>query len=128
MEYKMIHDNKHWKSTSDPTIDQIKVGDFVETPRFLSVRIDAIFVSETEMRMAGYREPTHYRDKSLIICGRNDYPNMYFACAPANPTRSLNAKPKRTASKSKKKANKVKPKAKPTKKKPSVKPKKKVRK
>ena len=38
----------------------MKVGDWVETPRFCGVRIQAVFDTEAEARAAGYKNPTDY--------------------------------------------------------------------
>jgi hypothetical protein len=40
----------------------IKKGDLIETPRFLNVRIQKVFRSETNARKQKYVEPTHYRN------------------------------------------------------------------
>lgn len=38
----------------------MKVGDWVETPRFCGVRIQAVFDTEAEAREAGFKQPTYY--------------------------------------------------------------------
>jgi hypothetical protein len=39
----------------------MEAGDYVNTPRFLQVRIQEIFATVKEMYTAGYYEPTHYK-------------------------------------------------------------------
>lgn len=50
---------------------EIKVGDYVKTPRFLTVRIHKVFESEEEMYQAGYTETTHYVNDDWEICGKS---------------------------------------------------------
>jgi hypothetical protein len=38
----------------------IKPGDYVNTPRFLRVKIQKTFKNEANARRQGYTEPTHY--------------------------------------------------------------------
>ena len=38
----------------------MKKGDYVDTPRFLKVRIEEVYNSEAEARKAGFTETTHY--------------------------------------------------------------------
>jgi len=49
---------------------EIKVGDYVRTPRFLEVCIKEVFENEKEMRQAGYAEPTHYINDDWKINGK----------------------------------------------------------
>ena len=49
----------------------MKVNDYVRTPRFCNVRINAIFADKDEMRAAGYTEPTHYIDAQYEVCGKS---------------------------------------------------------
>lgn len=56
--------------------------DYVNTPRFLKVKIEQIFPSVKEMKAAGYREPTYYHDGEYEIYGRMTGRNlMEFAAA-----------------------------------------------
>lgn len=61
----------------------MKAGDLVETPRFLKVRIRAMYAKVETLREDGYTEPTHYRDPDYFILGKNIGGNcMVFAAAP----------------------------------------------
>ncbi len=65
---------------------EIKVGDYVRTPRFLEVRINEVFGSENEMRQAGYTEPTHYMNYEWSIRGKSIGINrMIFAACRREP-------------------------------------------
>jgi|GEM_PF-1903351 len=58
----------------------MEIGSYVETPRFLKVRIDEVFESGEEARRNGYTEPTHYVDEHYNILGKNIALNrMIFA-------------------------------------------------
>lgn len=60
-----------------------KVGDQVSTPRFLTVEVEEVFGSESEMWNAGYREPTHARHPDYVVGGKViDGYTMMFAVAP----------------------------------------------
>lgn len=60
----------------------IHVGDYIHTPRFLRVAIEAVFDSEEAMRAAGYTEPTHFRDDDYVVLGKSiDAYHMTFAAA-----------------------------------------------
>ena len=54
----------------NPTsFEEIGIGSRIETPRFCTVRISALFENEADARDAGYKEPTHYMmflTKSLV--------------------------------------------------------------
>ena len=64
----------------------MKIGDYVNTPRFCTVRIDAIFASEAEARANGYCEPTYYRGGDYTILGKSlDMYHMIFAAVPKAP-------------------------------------------
>lgn len=57
----------------------MKVGDYIETPRFLRVCIVEIFESIGEAWKAGYTEPTHFRGDLEVfgkVIGEN---RMIFA-------------------------------------------------
>ena len=61
---------------------RIKVGDYVRTPRFCTVRVEQIFTTKEDMYAAGYREPTHFMDPNYVICGKSIGLNqMVFAAA-----------------------------------------------
>lgn len=58
----------------------IKKGDYVETPRFLTVQIEKVFRSNDRALSEGYVEPTHYRNSDYYIRGKHIGPNrMIFA-------------------------------------------------
>ena len=58
----------------------MKIGDYVETPRFLKVRIEKVFDSRNEARQEGYTEPTHYDKGDYEISGKHTGINtMKFA-------------------------------------------------
>lgn len=61
-----------------------KVGDTVNTPRFLKVTIREVFDSYDDMIRAGYKEPTHYRGDFWVNGKSIDEYHMRFACSP-NP-------------------------------------------
>ena len=48
----------------------IKLGDKVETPRFLKVRIAAMFEDVALAEGCGFSEPTHFRDEDYHIYGK----------------------------------------------------------
>jgi len=48
----------------------MQVGDWVTTPRFLSVRIKEVFDNKSLAYENGYKEPTHYRDENWEIVGK----------------------------------------------------------
>jgi len=59
---------------------EIKVGDYVITPRFLQVRINEVFENEDKMYQADYTEPTHYINDEWEIGGKSlDMHHMEFA-------------------------------------------------
>jgi hypothetical protein len=49
----------------------MKIGDYIETPRFLEVEISAIFAYEEDAFACGYNEPTHYRDDDKTVLGKS---------------------------------------------------------
>ena len=59
----------------------MKKGDYVYTPRFLRVKIEEVYNSETEARQAGYTETTHYwNDPEYGVYGKTlDMYHMQFA-------------------------------------------------
>ena len=59
---------------------ELTVGDKVTTPRFLTVRINAVYASQSAAETAGYTEPTHFEDPDYGIQGQSIGDNcMYFA-------------------------------------------------
>lgn len=57
----------------------MKKGDYINTPRFLSVKIQDI-LTPAQAREQGYTEPTHYRDADYNIFGKHTGVNqMIFA-------------------------------------------------
>ncbi|MDE7244204.1 MAG: hypothetical protein K2O18_09550 [Oscillospiraceae bacterium] len=60
----------------------IKVGDYVYTPRFCTVQISQVFASEKEARSCGYREPTYYEGGHVILGKVLDSCHMEFAAIP----------------------------------------------
>ena len=62
---------------------EIKLGDKVETPRFLTVRIQAFFLSVEVANENGFTEPSHFRDEDYVIWGKPMGNNrMIFAAIP----------------------------------------------
>lgn len=60
----------------------MKIGDSVYTPRFCSVRIEAIFAAEAEARIAGFCEPAYYEGDHVILGKSLDMYHMDFAAVP----------------------------------------------
>ena len=61
----------------------MNIGDYVRTPRFCTVKIDAIFSKEQEARSCGYAEPTYYESTDYIVLGKSlDIYHMIFAAVP----------------------------------------------
>jgi len=48
----------------------MKKGDYVETPRFLMVKIEKVFRKMERAVKEGYTEPTHYRNSDYHIRGK----------------------------------------------------------
>ncbi len=58
----------------------MKVGDYISTPRFCTVRIAEIFENEDKAHSSGYTEPTHYINVQYGILGKSTGLNqMEFA-------------------------------------------------
>ena len=59
----------------------MKIGDYVRTPRFCTVRIKEIYTDKEAARQAGYTDPTYYRDASGVeVLGKSvDLNCMVFA-------------------------------------------------
>jgi len=59
----------------------MQTGEWVNTPRFLKVKIQEVFENINELYKAGYTEPTHY-DGEYRIQGKSTGINtMVFAAA-----------------------------------------------
>ena len=62
------------------TFEEIKIGTRLETPRFCTVKISALFETEQDARSAGYTEPTHLYDLPYKVVGKSiDMYHMKFA-------------------------------------------------
>lgn len=48
----------------------MKKGEWIETPRFLKVRISKVFRSNERAMKEGFTEPTHYTDSEYYIRGK----------------------------------------------------------
>ena len=59
----------------------MKVGDMVNTPRFLKVRIAEVFDNEGVARKEGFYEPTHYESPDYKINGKHTGTNMMIFAA-----------------------------------------------
>ena len=59
----------------------MKKGDYVNTRRFGKVKLEEVYSSESEARMAGYTETTHYwDDPEYGVYGKSlDMYHMIFA-------------------------------------------------
>lgn len=58
----------------------VKVGDYIDTPRFCAVLIEKVFDSEAVARQDGYHEPTHFDGPLYRIYGKHTGINrMVFA-------------------------------------------------
>ena len=61
---------------------KVKVGDYVQTPRFCGVRIENVYLTDEDLRANGYTEPTHLYDPDIIVRGKSVGVNrMVFAAA-----------------------------------------------
>ena len=64
----------------------MNLNDRIKTPRFLTVRITAMFDSMEDAESAGYTEGTDYRDESWHIRGKHTGENrMRFAAVARYP-------------------------------------------
>lgn len=64
---------------------KIVAGDYVRTPRFLSVKIKKVYPSVEEMFRDGFTETTHFHDDDYEVCGKSIGLNrMEFAAAQKN--------------------------------------------
>jgi len=64
---------------------KMKKGDYVETPRFLTVKIEKVFKSNERALREGYTEPTHYGNPEYHIRGKHTGPNMMKFAAIKKP-------------------------------------------
>jgi hypothetical protein len=63
----------------------MKKGDWVNTPRFLKVKIEEVFENRKEAWEQGYHEPTHYESLEFDIFGKHTAINyMIFAAVRKN--------------------------------------------
>lgn len=61
---------------------EIHAGDMIRTPRFCTVRIEAVFDSVDRMNSEGFTETTHYQSNEYVVCGKSIGVNqMVFAAA-----------------------------------------------
>ena len=70
----------------------MKKGDYVNIPRFLRVRLEAVYGCPEELYAEGYKEPTHYKSDAYTVLGKSIGDNrMLFAAAriPAQPDASI---------------------------------------
>ena len=45
-------------------------GDWIRTPRFLTVKIEEVFENRGEAVKAGYTEPTYYKSANYEVVGK----------------------------------------------------------
>lgn len=55
----------------EPQAFSIKSGDYIDTPRFLKVKIQKVFQNENNARKQGYHETTHYKNDAYGIYGKH---------------------------------------------------------
>jgi len=56
------------------------IGDYIHTPRFLKVRIEATFALMEDATACGYTEPTHLYDLPYQVMGKHyELNHMRFA-------------------------------------------------
>lgn len=60
----------------------MKIGDFIYTPRFCTVRISAIFATMAKALAAGFCEPTYYEGDYIVLGKSLDVYSMEFAAVP----------------------------------------------
>jgi hypothetical protein len=58
---------------------KMKIGDFIRTPRFCTVKINEMFDSVKAARAEGYTEPTHYEGEYEILGKHIGINRMVFA-------------------------------------------------
>lgn len=72
-------------TAAEPEEFSIKKGDYVETPRFLKVKIEKVFKNADNAKKQGYTEPTHYENDQYGIVGKSLGENrMTFAAYEKN--------------------------------------------
>ena len=60
----------------------MKKGDYINTPRFCTVKIEEVFANNADALAQGFHEPTHYRNDEYEILGKHTGLNrMIFAAA-----------------------------------------------
>ena len=58
----------------------MKIGEWIDTPRFCKVRIEEVFEDNGKAWKQGYTEPTHYKNENWHIRGKSIGTNrMIFA-------------------------------------------------
>lgn len=58
----------------------MKPGDYVNTPRFCTVKIERVYENRDAAASAGYNEPTYYENADYGIVGKSiDQYHMVFA-------------------------------------------------
>lgn len=58
----------------------MKINEKIYTPRFCTVKINAIFDNKQDAYANGYKEPTHYHKDGFTILGKSiDMYHMLFA-------------------------------------------------
>jgi hypothetical protein len=50
---------------------EMKKGDYIKTPRFLTVKIADVFENMEIAKEQGYKEPTHFEDENYKILGKH---------------------------------------------------------
>ena len=65
---------------SDLIGDRLEAGSRVNTPRFCTVTLEAVYDTKAEAYAAGYKEPTYYSDPEYEVVGKSlDMYHMQFA-------------------------------------------------
>lgn len=65
---------------SDLIGDRLEAGSRVNTPRFCTVTLEAVYDTKSEAYAAGYKEPTYYSDPEYEVVGKSlDMYHMQFA-------------------------------------------------
>ena len=61
---------------------EIKIGGFINTPRFLQCQISAIFENEKLAYECGFNEPTHFNETSEVksVLGKSAGINRIIFC------------------------------------------------
>lgn len=63
------------------TLEIMRKGNWINTPRFLQVKIQEVYPTWDDLYAAGYKEPTHY-EGDYVIQGKHIGPDrMQFAAA-----------------------------------------------